>query len=45
MFQTLGANSPNTDRLWRGVATASAVVLFGGFSAVPLAVLLGVVRL
>jgi succinate dehydrogenase / fumarate reductase cytochrome b subunit len=44
IFQTLGINNPNTDTLFRGLAIASAVVLFVGFSSVPIAVLAGFVR-
>jgi succinate dehydrogenase / fumarate reductase cytochrome b subunit len=39
MFQSLGLNSPNVDRLIRGLALASAVILFLGFAAVPLGVM------
>lgn len=45
MFQTLGLNGPVTDKLFRGLAVASAVVLFIGFSSVPISVLAGIVRL
>lgn len=44
MFQTLGLNGPRTNSLWRGLAVLSAVALFLGFSIVPVAVLLGLVR-
>lgn len=44
MFQTLGLNNPNVNRLLRGLAIASAVVLFLGFSSVPIAVLAGFVK-
>jgi succinate dehydrogenase / fumarate reductase cytochrome b subunit len=40
-FQTLGLNDRRTDRLFRVLAVASAVLLFVGFSSVPVAVLLG----
>src|SRR5262249_51630124 len=43
-FQTLGLNSSRSDRLWRNVATALAVVLTVGNIAIPLSVLTGVVR-
>jgi succinate dehydrogenase / fumarate reductase cytochrome b subunit len=43
-LQTLGINSPVTDRLFRGIAIASAVVLFVGFMVVPLSVMAGLVR-
>jgi succinate dehydrogenase / fumarate reductase, cytochrome b subunit len=45
MFQSLGLNSPNVDRLIRGLALASAVVLFLGFAAVPLGVMAQILRL
>ncbi|GAB4126472.1 MAG: succinate dehydrogenase cytochrome b subunit [Roseiflexaceae bacterium] len=45
MFQTLGLNGNNTNTFFRGLAVASAVVLFLGFSSVPISVLLGVVKL
>lgn len=44
-LQTLGVNSKVTDRLFRGLAVLSAIVLFVGFSIVPVSVLLGIVRL
>lgn len=40
-FQTLGLNDRRSDRLFRGLAVASAVLLFVGFSSVPVAVLMG----
>ncbi|MDW8214686.1 MAG: succinate dehydrogenase cytochrome b subunit [Roseiflexaceae bacterium] len=44
MFQTLGLNGPRTDGLWRGLATLSGILLFLGFSTVPIAVITGLVR-
>jgi succinate dehydrogenase / fumarate reductase cytochrome b subunit len=44
IFQTLGLNNERTDGLWRGLAVASAVALFVGFSVVPVAVVTGLVR-
>lgn len=44
-FQTLGLNSERSDRLWRGLAVLSAIVLFVGFASVPIAVLAGVLSL
>ncbi len=45
MFQTLGLNTQRTDRLWRALAVLSAIVLFVGFAAVPIAVQLGLLQL
>ncbi len=45
MLQTLGLNNARTTRLWRGLATASAIGLFLGFATVPLAVIAGLVRI
>jgi succinate dehydrogenase / fumarate reductase cytochrome b subunit len=44
MFQTLGLNGPRTDGFWRGLATLSGILLFLGFSTVPIAVITGIVR-
>jgi len=44
MFQTLGLNGQTTDKFFRGLAIASAVVLFLGFSSVPISVLAGFVK-
>lgn len=44
MFQTLGLNSRRTDGLWRGLAALSGILLFLGFSTVPVAVIAGIVR-
>jgi succinate dehydrogenase / fumarate reductase cytochrome b subunit len=44
MFQTLGLNGARTNGLFRGLAVASAAVLFLGFAIVPVAVLTGIVR-
>lgn len=44
MFQTLGLNGPRTDGLWRGLAVLSGILLFLGFSTVPVAVITGLVR-
>ncbi|MCK9895542.1 succinate dehydrogenase cytochrome b subunit [Frankia sp. AgB32] len=41
--QTLGANRPSRDRLFRGIATGLAVFLTAGFLVVPIAVLAGLV--
>jgi succinate dehydrogenase / fumarate reductase cytochrome b subunit len=43
-FQTLGANHPKYNHLRRRVALVFSLVVAGGFIAVPLAVLTGVVR-
>jgi succinate dehydrogenase / fumarate reductase cytochrome b subunit len=44
MFQTLGINGQNSDKFFRGLAVASAVILFLGFSSVPISVLAGFVK-
>ncbi|NWG21931.1 MAG: succinate dehydrogenase cytochrome b subunit [Chloroflexi bacterium] len=44
MFQTLGLNGARTDGFWRGLAALSGILLFLGFSTVPIAVITGVVR-
>jgi len=44
MLQTLGASHPRYDAWRKRAATAFAVVVCGGFIAVPLAILAGVVR-
>jgi succinate dehydrogenase / fumarate reductase cytochrome b subunit len=44
MFQTLGLNSSRWDRLWRNVATFFAVVLTLGNIAIPVSILIGIVR-
>ena len=41
LFQTLGLDNPDRNRFFRILATASAVVLFVGFAAVPLLFFLG----
>jgi succinate dehydrogenase / fumarate reductase cytochrome b subunit len=43
-LQTLGLNRPPTSAWRRSVAAAVAVVIAGGYTAIPLAVLAGVVR-
>lgn len=43
-FQTLGLNHPKYNRWRRGLALAYTLVVAGGFIAVPVAVLAGVVR-
>lgn len=43
-MQTLGINNRRTDKLFRGVAVLSALVLFAGFAMVPISVLLGIVK-
>jgi succinate dehydrogenase / fumarate reductase, cytochrome b subunit len=45
MGATLGLRDRQNDALWRGVAVIGAVVVAGGFSLVPLAVLVGIIRL
>jgi succinate dehydrogenase / fumarate reductase cytochrome b subunit len=42
--QTLGINNRRSDKLFRGVAVVSALVLFVGFAMVPVSVLLGIVK-
>jgi succinate dehydrogenase / fumarate reductase cytochrome b subunit len=41
LFQTLGLNSPRYDRALRGLSLLVALLIAGGFIAVPLAVLAG----
>ncbi|MBM4412274.1 MAG: succinate dehydrogenase cytochrome b subunit [Chloroflexi bacterium] len=43
-LQTLGLNNRRSDKLFRGVALLSGVVLFLGFAMVPVSVLLGIVK-
>jgi succinate dehydrogenase / fumarate reductase cytochrome b subunit len=43
-LQTLGVNRPPTSEWRRGVAAAVAVLIGGGYVAIPLAVLAGAVR-
>jgi succinate dehydrogenase / fumarate reductase cytochrome b subunit len=43
-LQTLGLNRPPTSGWRRGVAAAVAVAIGGGYIAIPLAVLAGVLR-
>jgi succinate dehydrogenase / fumarate reductase cytochrome b subunit len=42
--QTLGINNRRSDKLFRGVAVVSALILFVGFAMVPVSVLLGFVK-
>jgi succinate dehydrogenase / fumarate reductase cytochrome b subunit len=42
--QTLGINNRRSDKLFRGIAVLSALVLFVGFAMVPVSVLLGIVK-
>jgi succinate dehydrogenase / fumarate reductase cytochrome b subunit len=44
MFQSLGLNNRSWTKIWRGLAVISALVLFIGFSIVPVAVTLGIVH-
>jgi succinate dehydrogenase / fumarate reductase cytochrome b subunit len=44
MAQTLGLTSVRSDRAWRAVAAASAVVLSIGNIAIPVSMLIGLVR-
>lgn len=44
MFQSLGLNNGRTNSIWRGLAVLSGVLLFLGFSFVPIAVVTGLVR-
>jgi succinate dehydrogenase / fumarate reductase cytochrome b subunit len=43
-MQTLGINNRRSDKLFRGIAVLSGVVLFAGFAMVPVSVLLGFVK-
>ena len=42
--RTLGLSKPSSDPLHRRISTVIAVVVWLGFSAIPVAVLLGVIR-
>lgn len=44
MFQTLGANHPRYTPMLRALAKTVAILLFVGFSSIPLAILTGVVK-
>jgi len=44
LFQSLGLSHPGYDRPRRQVMRAVAVVLFGGFASIPLAIWLGLVK-
>lgn len=44
MFQTLGLNSHKWDKLWRGLAIVTALAVFVGNSSIPIAVMLGWLR-
>jgi succinate dehydrogenase / fumarate reductase cytochrome b subunit len=44
MFQTLGLNDRSRNRLFRGLATVTAVAVSIGYISIPLAVLTGIVR-
>jgi succinate dehydrogenase / fumarate reductase, cytochrome b subunit len=44
MAQTMGWKSSTNNSLWRGFATASAVIIGAGNISIPLAVLFGIVR-
>jgi succinate dehydrogenase / fumarate reductase, cytochrome b subunit len=45
MFQTIGIDHPRYNRVLRELAKVATVVVAGGFALVPVAVLLGIVRL
>lgn len=45
MFQTLGWNSPRFDRGFRLAGRTLAIVLFLGYSSIPLAIYLGIIKL
>jgi succinate dehydrogenase / fumarate reductase cytochrome b subunit len=44
VFQTLGINNPTVGGLRRKLAGGLAILLYGGFSLIPLAIMLGLVR-
>ena len=44
LFQTLGVGAPRYESLGRRFATGFTIVVIGGFAAVPLSVLLGIIR-
>jgi succinate dehydrogenase / fumarate reductase cytochrome b subunit len=43
-MQTLGLNSPRTEKFFRALALASGVGLFAGFATVPVVILLGILK-
>jgi succinate dehydrogenase cytochrome b subunit len=44
LFQTLGVGAPRYESLGRRFATGFTIVVAGGFAAVPLAILLGILH-
>ena len=44
LFQTLGWNSPRFDRFFKTVGAVFAVILFFGYSSIPVSIWLGLVR-
>lgn len=44
VFQTMGINNPTVTGVRRKIAGGLAIVLYGGFSLIPLAIMLGLVR-
>ena len=42
--QTLGLNNRRNDKLFRGLAVLSGIGLFVGFAAIPVVVLLGIIK-
>ena len=44
MFQTLGANHPRYTPVLKNLAKTAAILLFAGFSVIPVAVMTGLVR-
>ena len=44
VFQTMGINNPTVAGVRRKIAGGLAIVLYGGFSLIPLAIMLGLVR-
>jgi len=45
MFQTLGLNHPKYNRLRRGFAVGASIAIAGGYSLIPLSVLVRIIRL
>ena len=45
MFQSLGWNSPRFDAMFKRIGQAFALVMFVGYSSLPVSVWLGLLRL
>jgi succinate dehydrogenase / fumarate reductase cytochrome b subunit len=45
VFVTLGTQNPKVQRVRRSIAAVSAVAIFAGFAAIPVAILAGIITL